>query len=74
MGLVDLASFKDFQLSKEVIGLSFAVEGEMRIGGGDTCLTIMDDEWVPSKVEPLVNPLPFGLNTDFCGEGEHLRF
>lgn len=70
----------DFQLSKEVTALSRGTVGEMRMGGGDTCLTTIDEGKAASKVEPavvskleLLNPFPFGLKAAFCGEGEDLK-
>jgi hypothetical protein len=50
------------------------------MGGGDTCLTTIDEGKAASKVDPavvskleLLKPFPFGLKAAFCGEGEDLK-
>lgn len=52
----------------------------MRMGGGDTCLTTIDDGKAASKVDPavvskfeLLKPFPLGLKATFCGEGDDLK-
>lgn len=73
-----LGSFWDFQLSKDVTALSRGTVGEILIGGGETYLTIIEEEFVASKVDPEVVSKwellkPFGLWTNFCGEGDYFR-
>jgi hypothetical protein len=50
------------------------------MGGGDTCLTTIDDGKAASKVDPavvskfeLLKPFPLGLKATFCGEGDDFK-